>query len=122
MERDLIWVGWTKRWMLGYRESGAVDASSPDALGVVRNLPGGVAGATFHLPVVLARAVFDIPDDPEHGSIRLGGDLKLSQVPRRRRVERVEPSPEKWLPGNPFGLLRTARVTPEGNKEFGVAY
>jgi hypothetical protein len=101
MERDLIWVGWTKRWMLGYRESGAVDASSPDALGVVRNLAGDVAGATFHLPVVLARAVFDIPDDPEHGSIRLGGELKLSQVPRRRRVERVGAEPREMAAGQP---------------------
>ena len=43
--------------------------SSPDALGVERNLPGGVAGATFHPPVAPARTVPNPQDGPEESGI-----------------------------------------------------
>jgi hypothetical protein len=37
--------------------------------GVVRNLPAGIAGATFHPPVAAARAVSNLQDDPEESRI-----------------------------------------------------
>jgi hypothetical protein len=66
--------------------------SSPDALGVVRNLPGGVADAALHPAVVPARAVPDPQDDPESGGIGLVGELALRQVAAGLRIERVEPN------------------------------
>jgi hypothetical protein len=45
----------------------AVGSSSPDALGVVRNLTGGVAGTALNPVVALARAVLDPQDGPEVG-------------------------------------------------------
>jgi hypothetical protein len=51
----------------------AVVPSSPGALGVVRNLPAGVAAGALHPPVALA--VLDPQGEPEHGSLSLGGEL-----------------------------------------------
>ena len=48
----------------------AAGLSSPDSLrGVMWNLPGGIASAAVHPPVVSARPVLDFQDDPEHGGI-----------------------------------------------------
>jgi hypothetical protein len=63
---------------------------SPDArLGVERDLPGGVAGATGHPPVVPAPAVLGLQEDAEHGGISLVGELALRRVAGEGRVKRI---------------------------------
>jgi len=42
------------------------DASSPDALGEVRNLPAGAAGAAGAAVAALAHARLDLQQDPKH--------------------------------------------------------
>lgn len=59
---------------------GAAAGSSPDALGLVRNLPSGVAGAALHPPVVPARDILDLKKDSEHGGIGRGDEIALRQV------------------------------------------
>ena len=54
-----------------------VNKPSPDALGVVRNLPAVFAGGAFHPPVAPARAVLDLQDELEHVGIVLGGVFAL---------------------------------------------
>jgi len=66
--------------------------SSPDALGVVRNLTGGVAGAALHPPVVPARAVLDLQDGPEESRIARVTVLALPRVAEGGRVIGVEPN------------------------------
>jgi hypothetical protein len=67
--------------------------SSPDALlGVVRNLPGGVAGAALHPPIVAARAVFDLQDGLEKNVIGRVPVLALSRATEGGRVKGAEPS------------------------------
>jgi hypothetical protein len=77
----------------------AAGSTSPDALGVVRNLPCGVAGTALHPPMVPACALPDLQDDPEHGGIGRGGELALPAlrpvtppVATGLRVERVGPN------------------------------
>ena len=70
----------------------AADSSSPDALGVVRNLPACLAGAAFHPPVAPARAVPNLQDGPEESRIARGTVLALARVAEGRRVIGVEPS------------------------------
>jgi hypothetical protein len=65
-------------------------SSSPDALGEVRNLPAGVATATFHPPVALARAVLDLQENQEHGGIGLGGEFALRRMPAGLRIELLQ--------------------------------
>ena len=76
----------------------AAGSPSPDALGVVRNLPGGVAGAALHPPVVPPSAVPDPQDDPEHGGIGRGGELAPTRVAAGLGVE--------WVGANTVGLRR----------------
>ena len=45
----------------------AAGSSSPDALGVVRNLPAGAARAALDPVVALAQAGLDFQDEPEPG-------------------------------------------------------
>ena len=52
-----------------------IDASSPDALGVVRNLPAGAAGAALDPVVALGHPGLDLQEDLEHGGIGLRGEL-----------------------------------------------
>ena len=59
---------------------------------VVRNLPAAFAGATFHPPVVPARALFDLQDDPEESGIARVSVLALPRVAKGGRVKGVEPS------------------------------
>jgi acetaldehyde dehydrogenase (acetylating) len=58
----------------------------------MRNLPGALAGAALHPPVVPAGAVPALQDDPEHGGIGLGGELTLPRVAAGLRIARVEPN------------------------------
>jgi hypothetical protein len=62
----------------------AASSSSPDALGVVRNLPAAIAGATFHPPVAPARAVSNLQDGPEESRIVrvtvLAQDIRTSDL------------------------------------------
>jgi len=67
-------------------------ASSPDALGVVRNLPGRVACAALHPPAAPTRAVLDLQHDLEYSGIGLGGELALPGVAAALRVEWVGPN------------------------------
>jgi hypothetical protein len=67
-------------------------STSPDALGVARNLPAAVAAAAFHPPVTPARAVLDLQEDLEYGGIGLAGELALRRVAGGRRIEGIEPS------------------------------
>jgi hypothetical protein len=46
-------------------------SSSPDALGVVWNLPTGVTSAALDPVVALAQAGLDLQEDLEHGGIGL---------------------------------------------------
>jgi hypothetical protein len=72
---------------------GAVNEPSPDALGVVRNLPGGVAGAAGHPPVVPAPAVLGIQEDPEHG-----GNESIVTTTRLNCARAITSSPAPWGP------------------------
>jgi hypothetical protein len=67
-----------------------VNKPSPDALGVVRNLPAVFAGGAFHPPVAPARAVLDLQDELEHVGIVLGGVFALPDVACGRRVAGVK--------------------------------
>ena len=64
--------------------------SSPDALGVARNLPAGTAPAALDPVVALAQAGLDLQQDPQHRWISLGGELALARVATGLRIERVE--------------------------------
>jgi hypothetical protein len=66
--------------------------SSPDALGVVRNLPAHVAAAARHPRIAPALAVLDLQQKPQHGGIGLGGELALPSVAAGLRIERVKPN------------------------------
>jgi hypothetical protein len=66
--------------------------SSPDALGIVRNLPACVAGAALHPQVVPAGAVLDLQEERKHGRISLEGELALPRVAAGLGIERVEPN------------------------------
>jgi hypothetical protein len=53
-------------------------ASSPDALGDVRNLPAAVAGGTLHPPIAVS---FDgLQGEPEHIGIGLAVELALRRT------------------------------------------
>ena len=65
--------------------------SSPDALGVVRDLPPGVTGAAFDPPVAGARAVPNLQDDPQERRISRVMVLALARV-AEGRVIGVEPN------------------------------
>jgi hypothetical protein len=73
--------------------------SSPDALGVVRNLPADLAGAALHPVIAPTGAVLDLQDDLEHSGIGLGGELALPGVAAGLRIERDDRIGEFW--GNP---------------------
>jgi hypothetical protein len=51
-----------------------------DPLGVVRDLPAGVAGAALLPPVTSARAFPDLQDDPEDGGIGRVPVLAVARV------------------------------------------
>jgi hypothetical protein len=65
---------------------------SPDALGVVRSLPTAFAAAALHPPVVPARAVPNLLDDPEESRMARVTVLALPRVAEGGRVKGVEPS------------------------------
>jgi hypothetical protein len=67
-------------------------SSSPDAVGVARNLPGPVAGAARHSVVVPTHAGLDLQEDLEQGGIGLGNVFALPEVACGPRVARVEPT------------------------------
>jgi hypothetical protein len=62
------------------------DSASRLRDGVVRNLPAEFAGATFHPPVVPARAVPNLQDGPEGSRIARVTVLALARVAEGRRV------------------------------------
>ena len=69
--------------------------ASPDALGVVRNLPAGVASAALHPPIAPTRAVLDLQDDPQEDRIPRLAVLALARVAEGGRVigsSRARPS------------------------------
>jgi hypothetical protein len=66
------------------------DASSPDALGVVRNLPGAFATGACHPVVAGTQAGLDRQQDLEHGGRDLVAILALRQMPGGRRIVRIE--------------------------------
>jgi hypothetical protein len=70
-----------------------VNETSPDALGVVRNLPAAFTGTTFHPPVAPVRALLDLRDEPEHGGIGLGGVFALPEMACGRRIARIKTHP-----------------------------
>jgi hypothetical protein len=57
----------------------------------VRNLPGAIAGAALHPPVVPARTVPDLQDGPEESGISRVPVLARSRVAEGGWVKRVEP-------------------------------
>ena len=65
--RDVRNRGGPVRWCGTSRS--ATRASSADALGVVRNLPAGAAGATFHPPVAPGPPRPNLQDGPEESRI-----------------------------------------------------
>jgi hypothetical protein len=67
----------------------APTVGTPDALGVVRDLPAAVAAGTFHPPVALT--VMNLQDRPEENRIGRVPMLALSRVAEGCRIERVEP-------------------------------
>jgi hypothetical protein len=85
----------------------AAGRSSPDALGVVRNLPGAVAGGARHPVVSGSKAGLDRQQDLEHGGRGLVDVLALRQVPGGRRIVRFESPPGGgWEPGRTNPGLR----------------
>jgi hypothetical protein len=70
----------------------APGSPSPDALGVVRNLPGAIAGAALHPRGVPAPPVLDLQEDPEESRIARVTVLALARVAEGRRVIGVEPT------------------------------
>jgi hypothetical protein len=66
------------RWTGDSKPTLGRDASSPNALGIVRNLPSGVAGTALHPPIAVP---FDgLQSEPEHGGIGLAVELALRRT------------------------------------------
>ena len=61
------------RWLDDSKPTLGKDASSPDALGEMRDLPADVAGTALHPPIAVP---FDgLQGEPEHGGIGLAVEL-----------------------------------------------